>query len=162
MGSAMGDRVVPNVLAGKRITTIGDPDALHSWTYVEDVATTLAVLGTDDRALGRPWHVPTSPACSARELVATLARAADVPAPKVSGLPGWVLGPLGWFSPLMKELRETSYQFEKPFVIDASDVEDTFGLTPTPLEDAARRTVAWWRDRLATRATSATTVGHQR
>ena len=95
MGSAMGDRVVPNVLAGKRITTIGDPDALHSWTYVEDVATTLAVLGTDDRALGRPWHVPTSPACSARELVATLARAADVPAPKVSRAPRLGAGPPG-------------------------------------------------------------------
>ncbi|MCU0311772.1 MAG: NAD-dependent epimerase/dehydratase family protein [Acidimicrobiales bacterium] len=147
--AAMGERVVPMVLAGKRVRTIGDPDAAHSWTSTDDVARTLAVLGTDERALGRPWHVPTAPACSVRELVGVLADAAGVPAPPVSGVPRGVLVALGWFSPLMKELRETAYQFEHPFVIDASDAEAVFGLRATPLAETAATTVAWWRDRLA-------------
>ena len=147
--AAMGDRVVPNVLGGKRVGTIGDPDAPHSWTYVEDATATLVVLGTDERALGRAWHVPTAPACSARDLVGSLATASGRPAPKVSGLPAWALGPLGWFSPLMKELRETSYQFTGDFLLDSSAATATFGLEPTPLDEGAHRTVAWWSARLA-------------
>jgi hypothetical protein len=44
--------------------------------------------------------------------------------------------------PLIRELDETAYQFERPFVLDASAAEETFGLTPTPWDQALRETVA--------------------
>jgi hypothetical protein len=34
----------------------------------------------------------------------------------------------GLFSPLMRELRETTYQFRAPFVVDSSKFERTFGV----------------------------------
>jgi nucleoside-diphosphate-sugar epimerase len=148
LGSAMGDRVVPRVLTGKRVSVIGDADAPHSWTFADDAAATLVVLGTDERALGRAWHVPSAPACSARQLVAALAEAAGVAPPKVSSMPTWMLKPAGVVVPMLKELRETAYQFETPFVIDASAAETTFGLHATPLPEAAAQTVAWWRTHL--------------
>ena len=49
----------------------------------------------------------------------------------------------------MKELRETSYQFTGDFLLDSSAATATFGLEPTPLEEGAHRTVAWWSARLA-------------
>lgn len=153
-GSAMGDRVVPRVLAGTRISVIGDPDATHSWTFADDAARTLAVLGTDERAQGRAWHVPTAPPCSARQLVAAFAEAAGVPAPKVSALPTWMLKPAGIVVPMLKELRETAYQFEAPFVIDATAAEQTFGLHATPLPEAAAQTMAWWQTHLAETASA--------
>ena len=149
LGSAMGERVVPRVLEGKRISVIGDPDAPHSWTFADDASRTLVVLGTDERATGRAWHVPSAPACSARQLVAALADAAGEPAPKVSAMPSWMLKPAGLVVPMLRELRETAYQFESPFVIDATAAEETFGLHPTPLPEAAAETVTWWRTHLA-------------
>jgi hypothetical protein len=54
----------------------------------------------------------------------------------------------GIFSPTLRELRETAYQFRRPFVIDSSKFERAFGrLEPTPHREAVERTVAWFRSR---------------
>ena len=58
----LGDRVIPRVLAGKRVRVFGSLDAPHSWAYVPDVSRTLVALGTDDRSWGRAWLVPSTPA----------------------------------------------------------------------------------------------------
>ena len=42
----------------------------------------------------------------------------------------------------MRELRETQHQFRKPFVLDSSKAQRTFGLVPTPLEDSVRLDLA--------------------
>jgi hypothetical protein len=48
----------------------------------------------------------------------------------------------GLFSPMIKELRTTRYQFTAPFVIDASATTETFGLKPTAMDDALRDAAA--------------------
>jgi hypothetical protein len=51
-------------------------------------------------------------------------------------------------SPLLREVRETAYQFRAPFVIDSSKFDAAFGrLEPTPHRDAVAQTVAWYRSR---------------
>ena len=55
--------------------SIGDPDAPRTWAYLPDVAATLATLGTDERALGRAWHVPSAPPRSQRQALGDLAAA---------------------------------------------------------------------------------------
>ena len=52
----------------------------RSWAYLPDVAATLATLGTDERALGRAWHVPSAPPRSQRQALGDLAAAMGVPA----------------------------------------------------------------------------------
>jgi hypothetical protein len=55
------------------------------------------------------------------------------------------------FNPLVRELNETLYQFERPFVADASKFQGAFGpFEPTPHREAVRRTVDWFRHRYAT------------
>jgi nucleoside-diphosphate-sugar epimerase len=49
------------------------------------------------------------------------------------------------FDQQMHELRELLYEFEDDFVLDSSRFRHTFGLDSTPLEDALRRTVEWYR-----------------
>jgi len=45
-------------------------------------------------------------------------------------------------------MRETTYQFRAPFVIDASKFEAAFGhLEPTSHRDAIQPTIAWYRSR---------------
>ena len=37
------------------------------------------------------------------------------------------------------------YEFEEPFVVDSSKFERAFGVKATPMADAIKATVAWYR-----------------
>lgn len=149
-GSHLGDRFVPRLLAGQKPQVVqGDPAAPHSWTYVDDVVRTLATLATDERAWGRPWHVPTDRTLSLAAVATRMAAIAGVPDPGVQVLPRAAVRIGGLFVPLLRELAEVRYQFAEPFVLDSSAAQGTFGLAPTPLDDGLAATVAWWRQREA-------------
>ena len=76
--------------------SIGDPDAPRSWAYLPDVAATLATLGTDERALGRAWHVPSDRAAlAARRRSPTSPRRWTRRRRRVSGIPWPVLRAVG-------------------------------------------------------------------
>jgi nucleoside-diphosphate-sugar epimerase len=65
---------------------------------------------------------------------------------KASATPRVVIRAIGLFSPLLREVLETMYQFEQPFYADASKYERTFGsFKPTPHEEAIARTATWFR-----------------
>jgi len=145
-------RNVDRLLAGRKVRVLGDPDAPHSWTYVPDVGRTLAVLGTDPRAWGRAWHVPTGPALSQRQLATRFCEVAGVRVAPVSGFPPGSLALAGLFSAQMRELKETLYQFDRPFLLDSSAATDTFGITPTPLDEALTAVADDARGRLAAAA----------
>ena len=129
-------RNVDRLLAGKKVRVLGDPDVVHSATYVPDVGRTLAVLGTDERAWGRAWHVPTGPALTQRQLSTRFCQIAGAPAPSVAAYPVAALSVAGLFSPELRELKETRYQFDRPFVLDSSACTAAFGIEPTPLDEA--------------------------
>ena len=136
-----GDRAIPRLLKGKAMSVIGRPDVPHSWSYIGDVCDTLVVLGTDDRALGRAWHVPTGPPLTAQELATAVSEAAGKGAATVKSLPNAVIRLAGLFSKQIRELPEMRYQFVAPFVIDADDTMATFGLQPTPLDQQIAATI---------------------
>lgn len=151
-GSDGGGGVVSAGLPGRTFRHFGALDAPHTWSYVPDVTAALVTLGTDDRAWGRPWHVPSGPPLTVREMVTETARVAGVAPPKLATLPRFALRALGLTVPLVRELDEIRYQHDEEFVMDSSDFTATFGMTHTPLEQALRTTVDWWRDRLAAAA----------
>ena len=131
----LGDRVVPHLLAGKGVTVIKSADTAHTWTAVEDVARLLVIVAVDERAWGRPWHVPSNPPRTQREAVGDLCRVAGVQPVKVKEYPGLLIRAMGLFNPVMRELPEVAYQFEEPFVLDSTAAQHTFGLAPTPWDD---------------------------
>jgi nucleoside-diphosphate-sugar epimerase len=143
--SPVGERSIPRLLSGRPVTVLGAADAPHSWSYLPDIAAALVTLGGDERAWGRPWHVPTNPPMTQRELFGALARVAGVPAPRLRVVPGWQIRLLGTFMPLLRELGEVAYQFTSPFVMDSSAFQATFGAAPTPMDQALSATIAWWR-----------------
>jgi nucleoside-diphosphate-sugar epimerase len=136
------DLVLTRVAAGRRALVPAALDAPHSWTYLGDAARTLVTLADDPRAWGSAWHVPTGPPLSVRELASRAARLAGAPPARVARMPAAMLWLGGWFSPEARAFREMRYQFERPFVLDSSATTATFGLTPTPLDEALRETVA--------------------
>ena len=146
LGSVLGERAMPRILAGKKVSMLGDLDALHSLSYMPDVVRTMITLADDPRAWGAVWHVPNAPAVTQRQAVAALARAAGTSS-TATAIPKVALHVAGVFSPMLRGLKETWYQFAEPWVTDSTLTEQTFGLTPTPLDEAAAATVAWWRTR---------------
>lgn len=143
--SHLGDRVVPKILAGKNVQVLGSADQPHTWTFVEDVAHLLVIVGADERAWGQPWHVPSNPPRTQRQAVDDIARAAGVTAVKTSVVPGLLLRVMGLFNPAVRELPEVAYQLEQPFILDSTAAQRTFGLAPTPWDDVLAAIVAHYR-----------------
>lgn len=135
MQSRVGDRVVPRLKAGKGVQLLGALDQPHSWTAPVDVARLMAVIGSDERAWGRPWHVPSNPPRTQRQLVDDVAEALGVSPAKVSKYPDAVVWGLGLVSPMIREITKAAYQFNAPFVIDDSAARLTFALEPTPWDE---------------------------
>ncbi|THV27221.1 NAD-dependent epimerase/dehydratase family protein [Glycomyces paridis] len=145
----LGERMVRPAMEGRTVDVFGDPDAPHTFTYIPDMARALVRLAGDDRAWGRPWHVPSAPPVSMREAVAALGRLAGAE-PKVRRLPWWVLiQVVGAFKPAMRGMAETRHQWDGPYVMDSSAFTEAFGDEATGLDEALEATIAWWRRRLA-------------
>lgn len=128
--------LVKPLLAGRRAYVPAALDVPHSWTSIPDVATTLIVAATTETAWGRAWLVPTNPPLTVREISTRFTTLAHAPAPKLTSLPYLVLWTSGLFSPTLRELRITNYQWTRPFVVDSAYTEQTFRLTPTPIDQA--------------------------
>ena len=126
------------VISGRRAYVPAPLDVPHSWTAVADVARTLVTVAADERGWGRAWLVPTNPPLTIRQLAGRLAEAAGAPSPKLTEIPYPAVWAAGLFSPLIRELRATRYQFARPFVLDASATTATFGLTASPLDEVLR------------------------
>jgi nucleoside-diphosphate-sugar epimerase len=148
-GSTAGQTVFGRVLAGKKPQWPGRLDQPHTFHYLPDIARGLLVLADRPDADGQVWHLPAAEPLTAQQFFDLIAQAAGQPVPvRASIASPALLAVAGLFSPLLREMRETTYQFRAPFVIDASKFEAAFGrLEPTPHRDAVQRTVAWYRSR---------------
>ncbi|MEO7625170.1 MAG: epimerase, partial [Nocardioides sp.] len=133
------------VLAGRTMRVVGSLDQPHSFTYVPDLAAAMIKAAATPALWNSFLHAPTAPPVTQRQLIERVAATAGVQAPKMSAIPSWTLKALGVVARGMKELAETSYQFDRPFVLDSSASEARLDLSPTPMDVGLKETVAWWR-----------------
>jgi nucleoside-diphosphate-sugar epimerase len=105
----------------------------------------LVILGEREEALGRAWHLPSPETVTTRQFVEMIFEELGKPA-RVQVAPKLVLRALGLFNPPLRETIEMLYEFEEPFVVDDSRFEREFGEQATPLREAIRRTVRWYRE----------------
>ncbi|HMB92862.1 MAG TPA: NAD-dependent epimerase/dehydratase family protein [Rhodothermales bacterium] len=124
--SAVGDEVFGRLANRKPPRVLGDPDQPHSFTFIEDFGRALVVLAEHDESFGQTWHVPNALPVSTREFAARAAEAMGHTA-KVKTTPSWLLHAFGFFNPMMKEVAEMLYQWEKPFVVDHTKFKRAFG-----------------------------------
>jgi nucleoside-diphosphate-sugar epimerase len=147
--STSGDPVFGRTLAGKRPVWTGKLDVPHTFHYLTDIARGLVTLAERSEADGGIWHLPAAEPLTAQQFFDLVFEAAGRPTPAKAQIAGpALLAVAGLFSPTLRELRETAYQFRRPFVIDSSRFERAFGrLEPTPHRAAVERTVQWFRSR---------------
>jgi nucleoside-diphosphate-sugar epimerase len=148
-GSTAGETVFGRILAGKRPQWAGRLDQPHTFQFLPDIARGLLVLADHPEADGQVWHLPAAEPLTAQQFFDMVAEAAGQPVPVHARVAGpTLLAVAGIFSPLLREVRETAYQFRAPFVIDSSKFDAAFGrLEPTPHREAVEQTVAWYRSR---------------
>ena len=143
--STMGARVFYPLLHGKPAQLIGRTDLPHTHTYIKDFGTAMVLLGERDEADGQAWHVPNDqPRMSQGELVRLFAEAAGVEL-KMNSMGKFMMSIGGLFIPEARESVEMMYEFEKPFIVDSSKFENTFGMRATPIREAIKETVTWYR-----------------
>lgn len=140
-----GDRLVPKLLKGKKVSVVGDPDVLHSWTATDDVARALVTVAGDPQAWGSAWHVPTAPPVTQREMVARLCVLAGIDPVRVASVPKIALKALGLVVPDIAELAEMRYQLDADFIMDSTAFTKQFGWDHTPMEDTLKSVLHAYR-----------------
>ncbi len=131
-------------LSGKPSQTLGDPDALHTYTFIDDFASGLVTLAKRNEAMGEVWHIPSAETVTTRRFIEMVFQqikqpALLQPAPKVA------ITLLGLLIPPMRAVKETLYQSERPWVVDHSKFARAFGSRPTRREQAIAETLAWFQ-----------------
>ena len=138
------DQLIYPALEGKTSNALGNLDVLHSFTYVPDVGSALAILGTHSEAFGQAWHIPSPAPLTQRQLAALVYKEAGHPV-KVRAGGRLILSVMGLFNVNVREIIEMLYEFEKPFILDSTKFEKAFGMKATPIEQAVRETVAYFK-----------------
>lgn len=129
---------------GKSSQYFGNANQPHSMTFTPDAAQGLWLLANRETAFGQTWHLPTAhPALTGNEFIAIAAKYMKA-GKKVQVLPRWLLGIIGLFVPIMRELGEMLYQYEYPYYFDSSKFEKEFQFRPTGYEEGIRETAEWF------------------
>ena len=140
-GSVVGDRFFGALVSGKAAAVTGDPDRLHTYTYIADFGEALVRLSQTPQMWGRAWHVPSAPAVSTRVFAERAARLAGTQA-RLRRLARWQLRLAGLAVPTVREMAEMLYEFERDWVVDHSAYAAVLGDHATPLDAALAATVA--------------------
>ena len=142
--SAMGERVFYPALTGKKAQVIGNPDLLHTYSYIPDIAKGMVTLGERSEADGEAWHLPNASAVTTRQFIEQVYTATGA-APRIQAMSPFMVKMVGLFNGTVRELDEMLYEFEESFVVDSGKFQRAFGDHGTPLSEAIPATVEWFR-----------------
>ena len=143
--SAVTSFAIRPALAGKSVNLLGRTDQPHTFSYVADFGKLLATLGTREEALGQIWFTPSPAPVTQVELVKIMEEELGRKV-KFMAAGKMMLSMLGLFAPTLRESVEMLYEWEKPFIMDSSKAEKTFGLQATTLKDAMHATIEWCKE----------------
>ncbi len=126
---------IARMLSGKPAQMAFPVDHPHDYTYVPDFARAITrLIDAPEADWGQPWHVPNAPTRTTRELLAMAAEIAGVPL-RVTVMPALLRRALGLFVPILSELEEMRFQWDRPYRVDASKYTQRFGEAPTPFAE---------------------------
>jgi nucleoside-diphosphate-sugar epimerase len=146
LNSSLGDRVFPQALSGQAVSILGNPNLIHSFSYMPDIATGLIALGQHEEALGHQWHLPTIADKTPHQIIDLVSEQLGKPL-KIKAIPKIFIRAAGLRDPFMREYVELFYQHTESQIVDSSAIERAFGITTTPLAEALAKTIEWYRNR---------------
>ena len=126
---------------GGRAQLVGPIDVPHEFMYVPDVGPVALALAGEPRAYGRAWHFGGPGAITERAFAERIFQQAGRKLKYIVATKS-MLRVMGLFSPLMREMVEMTYLFEKPFIMDDAAIHGLLGnVSKTSYEDGIRETL---------------------
>lgn len=142
MLSHLGATGLAAIAKGKRASFAFSPEMLHDYAYVPDIGRAIiSLLDAPDDVFGQVWHMPCAPTKTSRELLELGAQAAGKQL-RLSVLSSFMLAGLAPFVNSLGNLKEMAFQWDRPFVVDASKWRTRFWSDVTPFEEGVAATVA--------------------
>ncbi len=87
-----------------------DIHKIHNFTFAQDAGRATYLLGNTRDAFNTVWHVPSiKEKLTGKQWVELIATKLNVEQ-KARVLPDWMIGILGIFVPVIRELKEMTYQ----------------------------------------------------
>lgn len=119
---------------GKKANWLGSVNFKHSFTFTPDAGKATALLGNTPDAFNQVWHVPTAhDPLTGKQWIESIAKGLGAK-PAYQTAPKFLVRGLGLVIPIMKEMVEMVYQYERDYVFDSSKFENKFGVKATPYE----------------------------
>ncbi|MCG6185939.1 NAD-dependent epimerase/dehydratase family protein [Maribellus maritimus] len=137
---ALNETVFKNLKAGKKAIWFCSLNTKHNYTYTPDAAKATALLGNTQNAYGQVWHLPTAGPHTGKEWIEMVASETGVK-PKFQVASKFLISVMGLFNPVMKELVEMLYQYDRDYVFDSSKFETVFKMKATPVKIAIKEIV---------------------
>lgn len=139
--SVLTQTIFDNFKKGKKANWLGSVNYKHSFTYTPDAAKATAMLGNTPDAYNQTWHLPTaSHPMTGKEWINVIATAMNT-APKYMAAGKPVVRIMGLFIPVMRELFEMLYQYNRDYVFDSNKFEKRFNFQPTPYSEGIKTIV---------------------
>jgi len=139
--SMLNEMVIKPLAGGKKAAWMSSLDYKHSFTYTPDAGKATALLGNTEDAYNQVWHLPTaSDPLTGKEWIMAVGNEIGIK-PGYRIAPRWFVRIMGFFVPVMKEMVEMMYQFDRDYVFDSSKFENYFDFKPTPYEEGIRETI---------------------
>ncbi|QRR00740.1 NAD-dependent epimerase/dehydratase family protein [Dyadobacter sandarakinus] len=139
--SPLSISVLDEFRKGKKAFWQVDAGKVHSFTYVPDIGRSLALLGNTPDVCGEVWHLPTSnERLTGKDFINMIAAEMQVQ-PRYYIISRLMMQVLGLFIPILKELKEMAYQYDRDYVFDSSKFEKKFAYKPVGYAEGIRQMV---------------------
>jgi len=139
--SMLNETVVKPLSSGKKANLMMGSGFKHSNTYTPDAGRATAILGNSESAWNQVWHLPTAKnPPTGKEWVEAFALGLGVK-PKFQVVPKFMVQVLGLFIPIMKEMVEMLYQYDRDYDFDSSKFEKQFNFKPTSYSEGIKEIV---------------------
>jgi nucleoside-diphosphate-sugar epimerase len=113
----------------------------HAVTYTPDAVKATALLGNTEDAFNQVWHLPTAAnPPTGRKWIEIIAREMSVK-PRLQLAPKFLVRIMGLFTPLMKEMVEMLYQYDRDYIFMSKKFEDRFDFKPTSYLEGIKQIV---------------------
>jgi nucleoside-diphosphate-sugar epimerase len=139
--SIMMNTVYNQLKKGKKAQWFCNAKVVHSCSYAPDLGKGTAMLGNTPDAFNQIWNLPTDDEKITGEGWINLFAKEMNTGNKYQVLPSFGFLLLGLFVPIMREMYEMRYQYDRDYFFDSSKFNKRFNYSPTKNAEAVKRTV---------------------
>ncbi len=133
--------VYKNLKLGKKAQWVCNAKVIHSMGYTPDLGKGTALLGNMPSAYNQIWNLPTdTQKITGEEWIQLFAEEMHAKH-QYQVLPQWGIQTLGMFIPILRELSEMCYQYDRDYYFDSSKFNRYFNYTPTSNQEAVKQTI---------------------